>query len=94
MTVSPADHTTWSFPFSRDEWEQPPPAVRDQMLTLQPHLSHLQKQVDALESRLHQTSKTSNKPPSSDAPFTKPTPRTSARKRGAQHGHQGSGPTL
>jgi transposase len=64
------------------------------MVTLQQHLSYLQKQVDALESRLNQTSKTSNKPPSSDAPFTKPTPRTSARKRGAQQGHHGSGPTL
>ena len=94
MTVSPADSTTWSFPFSRDEWEQTPPAVRDHMVTLQQHLNHLQKQVDALESRLNQTSKTSNKPPSSDSPFTKPKPRTFARKRGAQKGHTGSGPTL
>jgi transposase len=94
MTVSPADYTTWSFPFSRDEWEQTPPAVRDHLVTLQQHLSHLQKQVDALESRLNQTSKTSNKPPSSDSPFTKPKPRTFARKRGAQKGHTGSGPTL
>jgi uncharacterized coiled-coil protein SlyX len=94
MPVSPADYTPWSFPFSRDEWEQTPPAVRDHMATLQQHLSQLQTQVDALESRLKQTSKTSNKPPSSDSPFTKPQPRTSARKRGAQRGHKGSGPTL
>ena len=94
MTESPTDYTPWSFSFSRDEWAQTPPVVRDHMLTLQQHLSQLQKQVDALESRLNQTSKTSNKPPSSDSPFTKPKLRTSARKRGAQRGHKGPGPTL
>jgi hypothetical protein len=47
MTESPTDYTPWSFPFSRDEWAQTPPAVRDHMLTLQQHLSQLQKQVDA-----------------------------------------------
>ena len=58
MTVSAADYAPWSFPFSRDEWAQTPPAVRDHMMLLQQHLSQLQKQGDALESRLKQTSKT------------------------------------
>jgi transposase len=101
MTASPADTPTWSFPFSHDEWEQTPPAVRAHVAGLQRHVDQLhqqiatlQQQIDTLQARLNQTSKTSHKPPASDSPFTKARGRTSSGQRGARHGHPGAGPTL
>src|SRR5918911_4477106 len=101
MTALPADTPAWSFPFSHDDWEHTPPAVRAHVAGLQSHVDQLQQQIDTLQQqintlqdRLHQTSKTSHKPPSSDSPFTKPQGRTSSGKRGARHGHPGTGPTM
>jgi transposase len=54
----------------------------------------LQAQVAELTRQLGQNSQNSSKPPSSDSPFTKPTPkslrRKSGRKPGGQQGHPGS----
>jgi transposase len=102
MTASTqADTTIWSFPFSQAEWEQTPRTVQVHLLALQTQLhdlqqqhQQLQSQVDQLQGRLDPTSKTSSKPPSSDAPFTKPKRRGSSGKRGARPGHTGSGPIL
>jgi transposase len=68
--------------------------LQTQLHVLQQQQHQLQQQVDTLQGRLNKTSKTSNKPPSSDSPFTKPTRRTSSGKRGARKGHPGSGATL
>ena len=95
------DNTTWPFPFSPQAWEQTPDTVQAHLLTLQTQLHALQQQhhqlqhqVNTLQGRLDKTSKTSSKPPSSDSPFTKPTLRPSASKRGARKGHPGAGATL
>ncbi len=102
MGSSSTDGTpTWRFPFSHTEWDHTPDAVQAPVLTLHTQLYALQQQqhqrqqqVDTLQGRLDQTSKTSRKPPSSDSPFTKPTRRPSSGKRGARQGHPGSGVTL
>ena len=101
MTTSPVDTPPWSFPFSHDDWEHTPPALRahvaglqSQVAQLHQQIDTLQQQLDTLKDRLQQTSKTSPKPPSSDSPFTKPRGRISSGQRGARHGHPGAGPTL
>ncbi|MEW6536944.1 MAG: DUF6444 domain-containing protein, partial [Candidatus Auribacterota bacterium] len=57
--------------------------------------NQLVKRVEELEARLNKNSSNSNKPPSSDSPFTKPGTKTkpdappSGKKRGAKPGHKG-----
>jgi transposase len=108
MTASTqADNTTWNFPFSQAEWDQTPGAVQTHLVALQTQLNdllhqhqRLQVQVDQLQGRVDQTSKTSSKPPSSDSPFKKTRRRgssgqgSSSGKRGGHKGHPGSGPIL
>ncbi|HSF33847.1 MAG TPA: transposase, partial [Candidatus Tectomicrobia bacterium] len=67
-----------------------------QMAQVQRQSEPLQHQVEPLQGRLAQPSQTSSKPPSSEAPFNKPTRhrKTSTSKRGGQTGHRGNGPTL
>ena len=96
-----AANPTWNFPFSETEWEQTPGAVQVHLLALHTQLQDLQQQhqqlqiqVDQLQGRLHQTSTTSSKPPSSDSPFKKRTRRSSLGNPGAKKGHAGSGPIL
>lgn len=88
---SPANNTTWSFPFSPQEWDHTPGAVQAHVLTLEQRLHVLEQQVETLQGRLDKNSTTSSKPPSSDSPFTKPKRRRSSGKRGAKPGHPGSG---
>ena len=80
-----------------------PPAVQDyiknqhqQIAQLQTQIEQLQQQVETLQGRVHKTSQTSSKPPSSDSPFQKPKRqrKQSSGKRGGQKGHRGRGPTL
>ncbi len=98
MASSPtADNTTWSFPFSQQEWDQTPCVVQEHVVALQNQLYEIQHQVDILQGRVEKTSQTSSKPPSSDSPFTKPKKpkrRPSSGKRGGRKGHPGSGPIL
>lgn len=101
IASTPAENPTWDFPFAQTEWEQTPGAVQAHLLALQTQLQDLQQQhqqlqlqVDQLQGRLHQTSTTSSKPPSSDAPFRKRQRRSSSGHRGAKTGHAGSGPIL
>ena len=68
-----------------EDWHQTPLRVRLVVLTLL-------KRLAALESRLHQDSSNSSRPPSTDAPATKRQRRTKAaerRKAGAKPGHLG-----
>jgi transposase len=57
-------------------------------------IEQLEAEVAELKRRLGMNSTNSSKPPSSDSPFTKPTPKTlrrrSGRKPGGQPGHPGS----
>ena len=101
MTSPAVDNTPWTFPFAPTQWEQTPGEVQDYLLTLHTQLHELQEQQQRLQSQVEQlqarpdnTSKTSSKPPSSDAPFPKPTRRPSSGKRGARTGHPGAGVTL
>ena len=68
-----------------EDWQQIPPSVRHQVLSLL-------KRVDALEARCNQDSSTSSRPPSTDSPSTKHQRRTNAaerRKPGAKPGDPG-----
>jgi transposase len=87
----------WPYPFCQMDWEVTPLAVQDYIRTLQGRIDELQKQVEALQGRVEQTSQTSSKPPSSDSPFKKPKRerrQSYGGKRGARTGHLGTGPTL
>ena len=97
------DSILWALPVCQREWELTPPAVQDyiknqhqQIHELKNQLDQLQQQIETLQGQLEKTSQTSNKPPSSDSPFTKPKRqrRKSSGKRGGQKGHCGKGPTL
>jgi predicted transcriptional regulator len=73
------DSILWALPVCQLEWELTPPAVQDyiksqtqQIHELKNQLDQLQQQIETLQGRLETTSQTSNKPPSSDSPFTKP----------------------
>lgn len=101
MTSAPTDNTAWLLPFAPAQWEQTPGEVQAYLVALQTQLHELQaqqqclpSQVEQLQARLATPSKTSNKPPSSDSPFTQPARRSSSGKRGARPGHPGAGITL
>ena len=74
----------WSFPFSREEWEQVPAAVKAYILTVQ-------QRLEQLESRLNRNSNNSNQPPSADGPFQKPpdSQKKTHGKPGGRKGHTG-----
>src|SRR5262245_35996645 len=97
------DSILWALPVCQREWALTPPAVQDyiksqnqQIHALKKQLDQSQQQIETLQGQLAKTSQTSNKPPSSDSPFTKPKHqrRKSSGKRGGQKGHGGKGPTL
>jgi transposase len=69
-------------------------ALHAQLHDLQQQHQQLHIQVDQLQGRVNQTSKTSSKPPSSDSPFKKPERGGASGKRGGRKGHPGSGPVL
>ena len=92
---APPESTAWPFPFPHQDWEQTPPAVQAYLLAVQHDLAHLrvlQNRVEVLEARLKQDSTTSNRPPSSDHPYTKTHRRSTSappRKAGGKPGHVG-----
>jgi len=83
--------TAWPFPFVPQDWEHTPAAVQAYVHTLQDELTQLRAHVEALEARLKMNSATSQRPPSSDSPYTKPRQRatTTPRKAGGKPGHAG-----
>jgi transposase len=85
-------NTVWPFPFTAQDWEQTPPAVQAYLRPVRDALDQLQERVETLEARLKQTSTTSSRPPSSDAPYKRPQQRTTSttpRKAGGKPGHPG-----
>src|SRR5262245_2092778 len=67
------------------DWQQTPPSVRTLVVTL------LQR-LEALDARVSQDSRTSQRPPSADSPYQKPRQGSAAsasRKAGGQPGHPG-----
>ena len=81
----------WPFPFVPQDWEHTPTAVQAYVHTLQDELTQLRAHVEAWEARLKMNSTTSQRPPSSDSPYTKPRQRatTTPRKAGGKLGHAG-----
>lgn len=89
--VAPAS-SAGPLPFSLQDWDVPPPAVQASLRTMQPDLAALPQRVDTLETRLHQHSTTSPRPPSADHPDKKPRQRSAQgtpRKAGGNPGHPG-----
>jgi transposase len=87
---------------SSDLWERIPPEAQAYIRALESRLSALEARVQtlqehnrALQERLHQTSRNSSRPPSSDPPQS-PRPRRpqGQRRRGGQPGHPGHTRTL
>lgn len=81
---------------SGEDWSATPPAVKQWVTSLLESVVELQKRIADLEERLHQTSRNSSKPPSSDPPYAPPRPKqpASGRQVGGQPGHPGHGRTL
>ena len=81
-----------------DIWERTPhevqayiQALETRVATLAAAVQALQEQNHALQEQLHQTSRNSSRPPSSDPPQSERSPRSrSTRRRGGQPGHPGS----
>ena len=79
-------------------WEWPPPeaqayirALEARVETLTSMVHALQEQVGTLQEQLHQTSRNSSRPPSSDPPqHQRPHRPRGQRRRGGQPGHPGS----
>jgi hypothetical protein len=88
----PPRHTDWPFPFSQDDWAQPPPAVQAYLVALHPELTQLQPRVEVLEARTQASSQTASRPPSSDSPLRQghhKRKRKLSGRPGAQPGHRG-----
>ena len=88
-----------------DIWERIPPEGQAYIRSLEARLAAfealearlqaLQEQVRTLEEQLHQTSRNSSRPPSSDPPGSpRPKRRAGQRRRGGQPGHRGHSRTL
>lgn len=79
-----------------EDWAATPSSVREWIYTLLTNYEQLRQRVADVEERVHQTSRNSSKPPSSDPPSASSraqrTP--SGRKRGGQKGHKGHGRKL
>ena len=76
-------------------WDQTPPEAQAYIGTLEARVAALVAMVQALQEQLHQTSRNSSRPPSSDPPLPQhPHRPRGQRQRGGQPGHPGSTRTL
>src|SRR5438445_11672183 len=76
-------------------WDQTPPEAQAYIGTLEARVAALVAMVQALQEQLHQTSRNSSRPPSSDPPLPqRPHRPRGQRRRGGQPGHPGSTRTL
>jgi transposase len=79
----------------RDIWERTPPEAQAYIGALEARVAALVAMVQALQEQLHQTSRNSSRPPSSDPPLPqRPHRPREQRRRGGQPGHPGSTRTL
>jgi transposase len=77
-------------PLDTATWEQTPLAVRQLVVQQEDRIRTLEARIAELEARLQQRSRNSDRPPSSDPPYEKPTARAGAQGRpGAKPGHPG-----
>ena len=76
----------------RDIWERTPPEAQAYIGALEARVAALVAMVQALQEQLHQTSRNSSRPPSSDPPL--PQRPQGQRRRGGPPGHPGSTRTL
>jgi transposase len=77
-------------PLDAATWEQTPLAVRQVILQLLAVIQQQTARIAALEARLSQNSRNSDRPPSSDPPFvTRPPSSTTKGTPGAKLGHPG-----
>ena len=91
------DGIQWPVPFSSQDWEKTPEAVRayipllHQRIDAQDETIHrLSQRIDELESRTKKNSSNSNQPPSSDSPYKKKTKdKPKDKKPGGKKGHKG-----
>jgi transposase len=86
---------------SSDLWERTPPeaqayirALESRLSALEARVQTLQEQNRALQERLHQNSRNSSRPPSSDPPQSPRRRPRGQRRRGGQPGHPGHTRTL
>jgi transposase len=75
---------------SDDDFSNTPPGVLNLLLVLLQENARLRKRVEELEAKLKLNSSNSNRPPSSDSPFGKPTkkPERKKKERKGRKGHQ------
>ncbi len=82
-------------PLPQEIWDRTPREAQDYLLALVARVAGLEATVQDLLERLQQDSRTSSRPPSSDAPNRQRPPRLpSGRKPGGQVGHTGQTRTL
>jgi transposase len=79
----------------RDIWKRTPPEAQAYIGALEVRVTALVAMVQALQEQLHQTSRNSSRPPSSDPPLPqRPHRPRGQRRRGGQPGHPGATRTL
>jgi transposase len=77
-------------PLDAISWEQTPPVVRHVVVHLLAVIQQQEGRIAALEARLSQDSRTSDRPPSSDPPYAKQPARSGHQGQpGAKPGHPG-----
>jgi transposase len=77
-------------PLDAASWEQTPLVVRQVVVQLLAAIERQAARIAALEARMSQHSRNSDRPPSSDPPFvTRPSSSTTQRTPGAKPGHPG-----
>jgi transposase len=82
-------------PLDATSWDQTPLVVCQLVVSLLAVIQQQQAQIAALEARVSQNSRNSDRPPSSDPPYAKkPASSSTKRTRGAQPGHPGHRQTL
>lgn len=76
-------------PFSKQDWEKTPKPVQEFIINMINEIASLHKKIEEHEKILNQNSSNSNRPPSSDSPYTKKPGKKKKRKAGGKKGHKG-----
>jgi transposase len=80
---------------SHEVWKRTPPEAQAYIRALEARVATLEGMVQTLQEQLHQNSRNSSRPPSSDPPHReRPHRPRSPRRRGGQPGHPGQTRTL